>query len=209
MIRARTTTDKQDRRLALVSAARHRLANATYAQVALAQVAQDAGLSKASSFTYFPSKEALFLEVLTQELTDWFAHLDARLPYTNTPTQVVELLAASLLSRPVLRHLLAILHTVLEHNVPAAQLRSFKTFLLDHLTRTGSLLAQVLGLPPATGITLLLQLDAILIGIQHLATPAPAVAAVLAEPDMAPLRIDLHAALHNGFTWLIQGALRP
>ena len=207
MIRARSPHHKYDRRLALVAAAREALRERDYTQVGLAQVAQAVQLTKASTFTYFRSKEALFLQVLQFELDDWFTSLNARLPHTTGASAVADLLANSLWQRPVLRRLLAILHTVLEVNVTADDLRPFKQFLLDQMSYTGQRLAKSLDLPLEQGITLLLQLDALLIGLEHLGNPAQAVAEVLAEPELTPLRVDLQPALRMAFLNLIQGAI--
>jgi Tetracyclin repressor-like, C-terminal domain len=90
--------------------------------------------------------------------------------------------------------LLAILHTTLERNVEQARARDFEQFLLAHMTTTAALLERrVPALRPGGGARFLLRLDALVIGLWHLADPASPVCAVREEPFMVDFAAELAA----------------
>jgi AcrR family transcriptional regulator len=198
--RARSAADKTRRREHLLAAARRLLQQRPFDAVTVATVAQAAGLAKASAYTYFATKEALFLATLAQELTDWVQDLDRRIgPRGATAAALARHLAASLGEAPTLRLLLARLHSTLEANVPGADLLWFKRFLAGLLARGGERIEQAVPRLRGRGEQVLLTTHALLIGFGQLAEPSPAVAAVLqAHPDLdAKFRIDLPSALRG------------
>ena len=143
------------------------------------------------------------------ELADWFAALDAALQQRRTDLSIaglVQLFAESIATRPYLLRLLAILHTVLEHNVDHATALRFKTFLKERLLKTGALLEGYLRfLTPGQGVEVLLKIDALIIGLQHLAEPSGVMRAVLAQPDMALFRVDLQQQMLDTMKILLMG----
>lgn len=171
----------------------------SYDAVTMTSVAERAGLAKGTLYLYFGTKEDLFLSVVEDRLGDWFGALDAWLTNSAAPVgpdELSDFVAASLSSRPALARLLAILHTTLERNVEQARARDFKQFLLAHMTTTATLLERrVPALRPGDGARFLLRLDALVIGLWHLADPASPVCAVLEEPGMEPFVVDFAAEL--------------
>ena len=120
---------------------------------------------------------------------------------------VVNALVGTLVARPRLLRLLAVLPSVLEHNVPFATAHEFKSFLLRGSASTGSLIDTALqAREPGAGVHLLVQLNAGVIGLYHGAHPARIVATVLAEPEFAPLRVDLRRELTH-LTRALVGAI--
>lgn len=69
--RARNDHAKLGRRRQLLDAAAARFDAAGYAATTMAEVATAAGLAKGTTYLYFRSKEALFLELLLEELGAW------------------------------------------------------------------------------------------------------------------------------------------
>lgn len=209
--RARKDADKVGRRRQLLDAAVRLFARLGYADVKMADVAEAAGLGKGTVFLYFPTKEALFLALLEEELFAWFAALDAALAGEGgrwTGPRVARLVASSATERDVLTRLLTLWQTVLEHNVTAAQVRPFKLRLLEQLAHTGALLEGRLPfLAPGEGAQLLLHLAAIVTGLRQMADVAPAVREVFdAEPArFAPLVVDFGAELTRVLTHQLRG----
>jgi AcrR family transcriptional regulator len=158
---------------------------------------------------YFKTKEQLFLALQAQQLQEWFADIDARLSVAQDGcpiADVVALICASLAQRPALTRLLAILHTVLKQNVDFATALDFKKMLRAHVTHTGALLEQRLPfLAAGQGAQLLLRITALVIGLQHLADPAPLVRNVLYEPDMQLFMIDFADEFSEMLDALLRG----
>lgn len=209
--RARKDEDKEGRRRQLLDAAVRLFARLGYADVKMADVADAAGLAKGTVFLYFPTKEALFLALLEEELFAWFAALDATLQGEGgrwSGPRVARLVATSAAERDVLTRLLTLWQTVLEYNVTADQVRPFKVRLLAQLGRTGALLEGRLPfLAAGEGAQLLLHIAAIVTGLRQMADVAPAVREVFdAEPArFAPLAVDFGAELARVLTHQLRG----
>ena len=208
--RARRDDEKEARRRALLDAARDRFERLPYAEVRMVDVAEAAGLAKGTAFFYFPTKEALFLALLEELLAGWLEVLDGELEAGGrwSPPRVARLFTQTLVERPILSRLLTVLSTVLEHNVDEAQVLRFKQMLLERLGRTGALLERRLELATGEGGRLLLRIDALIIGLRQLADAPPAAAAVLARPEMAPLRVDFARELELTLLTLFAGMSR-
>ena len=177
--RQRAVRDEQklERRHNISETAWQMFLQTNYEAVTIASVAEASGLAKGTIYLYFKTKEELFLSIQEQQLSAWFDDVYARLEVTSgncTVPQVVSIICNTLIHRPGLTRLLAILHITLEHNVDYESALRFKHMLLRHLLQTGTLLEQCLPfLTQGEGIQLLLHSHALVIGLQHLSDPAP------------------------------------
>jgi AcrR family transcriptional regulator len=207
--RAISSQQKERRRQAILDVASHMVEEIGYAAITMADVAQQAGLAKGTLYLYFKTKEALFLALQEQQLKTWFNEVDRRLQTLQRPasiTTVAGLLTGSLAERPLLIRLLAVLHSALEQNIDDATARRFKQMLLRRLLRTGELLQVALPfLAPGEGARLLLLAHALVIGLQQLADPAPAVRRILQEPELALFRVDFTHELAHALRALLYG----
>ena len=194
MRRARKAEDKEERRRIILGAAREIwAAGASFATFNMAEVAERAGLAKGTVYLYFATKEALLLELLREEIAEWLDVVDARLDHggTWTPRRVAQLLAETLDERPLLTHLLALMSSILEHNIPEEVTVAFKTFLRDRVATTGARLEKRLPfLRETDGARVLVLCHALVSGLQPMAEPPAAVAKVLERPDLAMFRVD-------------------
>ncbi len=179
---------KEERRKAILEAAWRLFQHTSYEALTIAGVAEALGLAKGTVFLYFRTKEALFLSIVEQQLTNWFAEVDAGLSSLVAPAdipQVVGMICRALEARPGLVRLLAILHTLLERNIELTEAVHFKHFLLEDMTQTGTQLERCLPfLALGTGAHLLLQSHAMVIGFWHLSDPAPVVREALQRPEL-------------------------
>ena len=207
--RAVSAEQKTERRDVILRAALADFADTAYNELIMDRIAADAGLAKGTLYLYFKSKEELFLALCEQELVQWFDALDVALESRRAEMSInslVELFAGSLASRPYLLRLLAILHTVLEHNVDYAAALRFKTLLKTRVEKTGTLLESYLRfLTPGQGAALLIKINALVIGFQHLAEPSGVVRDVLKQSDMALFRVQLEQQLLDTFKTLLMG----
>lgn len=206
---ARTESAKQARRQAVLAAALALFDQSSYEAVTMTKVAERAGLAKGTVYLYFETKEELFLSGVQELLGEWFDHLDRLLADGEGPWEpaaFADAITAAMMARPMLPRLLSILHTTLEHNIDRDRLGAFKRFTLDRFARTSPLLERRLpSLAPGEGARLLLQLDALVIGLWHLANAGPSVRDVLDQPGMEPLVIDFCTELGTAVRALLLG----
>jgi AcrR family transcriptional regulator len=210
MRRAYRPDEKSIRREAILAGARELFLAHTFAQLRMTDLAQCLGLGKGTLYLYFRTKEALFLAVLQTELEAWFAAavgwLDAH--PRGEPAQVARGLAAELLRRPLLPKLQALLHGVLEQNVPMAEARAFARFLQGGVERVGARLERVLpGLAAGDGALYLLRFHGLVIGCQTMASRPPELRAALSDPDMALFDFGFEDVLCGAVVDLLQGML--
>ena len=210
--RARSPEDKEQRRQDILDHAWALFQARPWAEITMSDVAEASGLSKAALYRYFETKETLFLEVEAVRLGSWLHELGAeleRLPRPASPEAVSALVADSLVARPGLPRLLALLHVSLEQNVPFDAALAFKRALHDWLERLGGQLEAALGsLRPGTGLGAALQLHALCIGLWQMADAGPVVKRLLERPELRPLRIDFRAALVTGSATMLHGLIR-
>lgn len=207
--RARKDEDKEARRRLILDEALALYRTTSYADVKMADVAERAKLAKGTVFLYFPTKEALFLALLEDLLFTWFAKLDGLLEHGEgrwTGARLARTVAESLEGQEPLTRLLAMLQTVLEQNVTVEQVRPFKERLLGALVSTGARVEQRLPfMKEGDGPRFLIHLHALVTGLRQMADVAPVAREVLAQPHLAPLRVDFSAELTAALTTLLRG----
>ncbi|MFF7214755.1 TetR/AcrR family transcriptional regulator [Streptomyces sp. NPDC008238] len=96
----------------------------TVAELTLSALSRRVCLAKANVLRYFESREAVLLELLETQVTDWIAELEREAVPTGGSVEergdrLAELLAVSMARRPVLCDLLSSQASVLEHNISA------------------------------------------------------------------------------------------
>jgi AcrR family transcriptional regulator len=210
--RARGIEQKEVRRQAILNAGRALLERAPVADVKMADVAARAKLAKGTVFLYFPTKEALCLDVLGELVDEWFDALDAGLARTarlGVPG-LVSLLMTTLEGRSLLIRLTAMLSAVLERNVEVERIVAFKVRLLERLAATGGVIDRKVSLPDGEGARLFLRLNALVVGLYQATDLGPAAREALALPALAPLVVRFEDELPVLLAALMRGLLeRP
>lgn len=207
--RARRPEQKEERRRAILDAARAHVDEVAWGDLTMAAIAGRLGLAKGTLYLYFRTKEALFIAILREELAAFFDALETRLAPCS-PREVAAQVAREVAARPLLRRLLVLLHGVLEENVGLAEIRAFKRFLLERVTSAGARLeAATPGLAAGRGAELLLRLHALVIGSQAMADPAPVVRRALKDESLAVFDIAFEPFLGSTLADLFVGMLRP
>lgn len=207
--RARKESEKQQRRQAILDAAWDMYQTTSFESLAMAGVAERVGLAKGTMYLYFATKEELFLALAEREMSAWFDDVITRLseerPAWDIP-DTARILCATLDARPGLTRLLAILSTVLEQNIDLETATRFKRMVVVHMLRIGALLEQRLPfLAAGDGMRTLLRSYALVIGLRHLADPAPVVREALRQPDLASFTISFADELTASVTTLLIG----
>jgi AcrR family transcriptional regulator len=209
--RARSSEDKAARRDSLLAAARGLMRVSAYEKITLSAVAAAAGLSKGSAYTYFPTKESLFLNLLRECLDVWRAALLAAIPpRTRSPRTIALAIANTLEADPVLRDLLGRCHATLEVNVPDEEIVAFKWFLADLLTACAVPIERACpGLKPGQAQHLFLLVHSLVIGLGMVTNRPPNVSrALAAEPELQQaFDIDFAAELASVIELVLRGWL--
>lgn len=210
VLRARREEDKDGRRRALLDAARSLFETQPYQHVKIADVAARAGLAKGTVFVYYPTKQALFLALCEEMLTEWMTSLAIEVEAVRgriSGARIAKTIAGSLAARPTLVRLLAILGSVLEEEADVERIAAFKTKLLEGLGGAGALLERKLGLlPRGGGAHLLVRTYALVVGLHALCHPtANACAALDADPRLGALRFDFEQELEGALVLLLRG----
>lgn len=205
-MRARSIGEKAVRQSALIAAGRHALSSRSYDGVTMTDIAAAAGLSKASAYLYFPTKESLFLQLIEKELQAWFEALEAELKpgLKGAKRAVPKLIARSLANSPVLLDLLTLLHGRIETNLNLEEVTRFKNFLATSLDRVGSKLEACLTLKRGVGMKLLLRTHAFTIGLRQMSEPPEIISRLIAaNPHLAGMTPNFETELSDSISdWL-------
>ncbi len=206
--RARRPEQKEQRRTAILNAARTMLDNKGLAGSGLNALAREAGMSKANIYQYFESREAVFLHIVLEELTEWGDH--AELALTSVAVgdgdQVSDALVASLANRSRLLLLVPVIAQVFERNVSADTVVAFASSIGAVRARVGDALSVALPDVPLAKIQLLLGgFFYLLGGIAPNLNPSPACAEALTRPEMAGRAVQLDRELGTLLRLLIRG----
>ena len=210
--RAINNEQKEIRRQQIMDATRQLFQETSYGTVSMAAVARRAGVAKGTLYLYFKTKEALFLALQTQEFMEWFDEVNEAVEGASrlSPDTFLQIIGNSLSNRSTFTRLIAILHTVLEHNISPKEAKLFKQMLRDNVLKTGALLESRLDfLQVGQGGQLLLQIYALVIGFQHLAEPAPIIVETIAADETLTLfDIDFLPRLLDTLRMILQGLSR-
>jgi len=195
--RARSGAEKAERRMALLAAAFELLEERSGEMASVAEVARRAGVAKGTFYLYFPSREAVYLALLEEQVHAWLDSWAAEATepaarYRPGLSALATSFARTGFRRPLLFPLAARSAAVLEPGVETAAAHRFRLGLSRHLETIGARLAGVLpGLTPAQAGDLLERSYALLLGLWQLLAPLGGSRSPLDADDLAALRADL------------------
>ena len=99
------------------------------------EIAQTSGLSKASLYSYFKTKEEVFATLFLMETESWFETVKSKLQRLRAPNEkrVAKVLTDALRERQRMCRLVVVLGSVLEKNLSTEFVCDFKTALQANL----------------------------------------------------------------------------
>jgi AcrR family transcriptional regulator len=207
--RARKDEAKAERRRQLLQAARLTFSKRGLNGFKMTEVGQRAGVVSGTVYLYWKTKEELLLSLLELELGEWLDALDARLdglPERPGARRLTAAFVETLEEHAEVARLLAVLQTVIEHNVRRQAIERFKRWLMQRLGATAQRLEARAAMKAGEGVRALLHLNALVSGLQQMAETAPLVREVLADPELAPLQVafgrELRLAMETYFAGL-------
>ncbi|MEU8009841.1 TetR/AcrR family transcriptional regulator [Micromonospora parva] len=210
--RARNPEQREARRRAILEVAAQLLTEMPVSDISLRELARRVGLSKTNVVRYFETREAVFFVLLNQSIDEWLDDLPAELPPATgtppSPAAVVDALARSVASRPLICELWSSLGTELERNISADAVRAFKLTHTELQVRLAGLLRQRIPALTVPASRELVALSILLIaGLWPFANPSPAVAEAVQDPLLAHSRVIFADRLSRALLVTITGLL--
>jgi AcrR family transcriptional regulator len=207
--RATNEEDKLEKRQVILTAAMQTFKKTSYSEVTMSAVALKAKLAKGTLFLYFPTKEEMFLALMEEQLTEWFDVVDTELDSLTSKSSistVASLVADSLQERIEFTRLLAIHSTILEQNVSYESIFKHKQIILQRLAGTGARLERSLPfLKAGKGAHVILQCQALVVGLWHLTDPSPIARKVIEKEELSAFDLDFNSEFQNILTSLLYG----
>jgi AcrR family transcriptional regulator len=210
MRRANAPAQKEIRRQVILAGALQLFREVPYPELRMADLAKRLGLGKGTLYLSFPSKEALFLAVLKLEMGSWHNAVGERLqntPAGTDPRLVAEGLVQELLDRPLLPKLKALLHNVLEQNVPLDEAVAFGRFLERGVLTVGEQLERVVDLPKGQGALFFIRFHALVIGNQLMSSRPPVVQEGLRQAKFSIFDFDFETVMRESAVVMLLGML--
>jgi len=202
--RARNDEQKQLRKTALLDAASRLFPRHPLDEISLNGIAREANVSKANVYRYFESREALFLDLMVEEMSRWVETLAKELPQGATiPVSTVErdeLFIAAVITasrqNESFGQLVSVLATILERNVSAEVVTAFKLRMKAEMVPLFQAVAPLVPDFSAEELYDLLHMIYLQLGaLWPVAHPAPAVVEALKHPELAEFCVKFDETL--------------
>lgn len=180
-----------------------------YNQISLNDLAQRCEISKNTFYSYFATKEALYLEIILELMLQWLGALDEHLDDLREALDAEALAAltvATLAEAEPLAMLLALLPQGVEHNIELPEATTFRRRLRDAMLPTAELLEEVFtGFEPGDGFRYLLWCQALIAGLYPMTHPSPTLQRALGALDLSMFRMDFGGELHRSLFMMLKG----
>jgi len=206
MKRASTEEKKQERRSAIIERARAYIATRSFEEIRLGDLARELDLVKGTLYLYFPTKQDLFVSILTEDMDAWWDALvkrrSSRFPGKD--------LTRNLSEHQLMIRLLASLHMTIEPGLTPEGLRRVKTWFRDFALRASQDLEERYPGLDGRGLKLLMGIYALVVGISQIAFPPRNVQTLLeSDATLEVFRVELEAFLAQSINALYAGMRRP
>jgi AcrR family transcriptional regulator len=194
--RARRPEQKEERREAILAAARRLAAERSVRAVSLGDIAREVGLAKSNLLRYFESREQIFLTLLLREWEGW---REAAANGADAPG-----LARTLTERPLFCDLLGEQAAVLEHNVSAEAVRAFRGASIELVQALAADVASATALRAEDAFEIVAAALLLAASLYPLTSPAAHVVAIYAE-EPGLLQPEFEGRLRRLLATLVQG----
>jgi len=209
-VRARRPEQKQQRREAILTAARELARESGVRDVSLGAVADAVGLAKSNISRYFGTREEIYLELLAEEWQAWARDVTDQLQHVDGTAGAVGVLARTLVGRRLFCDLLSHASTSLEQNVSVPAARTFKHTVHTVVAQTGAAVGRATALTDREGSELVAMASGLAgtlypaanppLALRQLYSADPVLAA--ARPDVLPTLVRMLTALAAGLPTL-------
>ncbi|WP_284744641.1 TetR/AcrR family transcriptional regulator [Amycolatopsis sp. RTGN1] len=203
-LRARRPEQKEQRRTAILTAARELALESGVRNVSLGSVATAVGLAKSNVVRYFGTREEIYLELATGCWREWADEVVRRL---TAGEDVVDVLAETLAERSLFCDLLGHAATSLEHNVSVPAARDFKRAVLGVIGELSVAVARARpDLTEGEGFELVAAASGLAGMLYPAANPPPTLLEVYAQnPDLAAACVPFLPTMKRALAALAAG----
>ncbi|SES16727.1 transcriptional regulator, TetR family [Lentzea xinjiangensis] len=197
--RARQPEQKEQRREAILAAARDLALDAGVAGVSLGDIAKAVGLVKSNVLRYFGTREEIYLQLTMRGGTEWADAVCDRLAAVSGIDGMAAALADSFAERPLYCDLVSHAETMLEHNVSIEVLHTSKLWAIGMYARVGDrIVAACPELTGSQGAAVVFAAGAFVGRLHPITRPPAALAELYArEPAIAAVFPSFRPALHR------------
>ncbi|MFG1921016.1 TetR/AcrR family transcriptional regulator [Cryptosporangium sp. NPDC048952] len=225
MQRARSVEAKQQREQDILAAARDLATARGIRQVTLTDIADAVGMHKSALLRYFETREQIFLLLTAEGWRDWGPSLCARLadlapqPVAHRAAEaaddaraamaerMAEVIADSLVGRPMFCDLLAQAPLNLERNVSLESVREFKLVTLEQVDAIVAEFRRLRpGLTEEQGVDLIATATSMAGALWQMATPGPETEALYrSDPKLGHAIVEVGPRLTRVLTAVLRG----
>ena len=206
--RARSADAKQQREQAILDAATALGAERGIRTVTLTDIAAHVGMHKSALLRYFETREQIFLKLTAAGWRDWGGALVPTLQRLAdaSPVSVAQVIADSLVARPMFCDLLAQAPLNLERNVSLDSVREFKLVTLDEVEAIGGELTRLLGLSEQQRVDVIASATSMAGALWQMATPGPEIERLYrSDPRLGHAIVEVGPRLTRVLTALLAG----
>jgi AcrR family transcriptional regulator len=205
--RARKPEEKDQRRGAILAAARTLAREVGPIELSLNELGRRSGVSKPNIYRYFESREEILLHLFVAELDELTSALEAELaPRELSIGKLTATIVREFLARPLFCQLLGMVASILEHNLSAEAIALAKRDMHGHSARAAAALGHALPwLTPEDAAWLTQTIALYVAGLWPATHPSKAAAEVMARPEFAPFRPDAARDLERFVELLLYG----
>lgn len=166
--RARTDSEKLQRRETILAAADAHLRSAGFEAFSMGVLAKKAGIAKGTLYLYFETREEVLLSLYADQLAVWGHAMESELREGMTDDAFLGAFLATATADPAFLDLTSRLGSVIEHNVSIERLIESKRMMRGVLVPVAERLERCLALDPGAGIGLLTSLTSLLLGASQI-----------------------------------------
>lgn len=212
-LRARQPEQKDERRRAILEAARALAREVGAIELSLNELGRRSGVSKPNIYRYFESREDVLLQLFVLELEDVVAAIEGGLAKKNVrgdQKKIASCLVRAFLDRPLFCELLVIVAAILEHNLSVKAIASSKAEVIQGTVRVADALRSVLpGLSAAKALWATQTIAFYVAGLWPHAYPSANADEVLGRPEFAGFKPKAERDLVMFVRVLLAGMSRP
>lgn len=208
--RARTDEQKEQRIAEIISATERLYKNHSYEEITFVSIAKEANSSRSNLYTYFSTKEEIFLEFLKRDLIKWRADLVRSFGKKKkySVKEFAELWVKILVKHKRLLELLSIMFSHLERNVSVESFMNFKFGTKSEMESVSDLLCSLFPklTPEAAGRFIYLQMGSA-VGLSQMTDYNAVQLEALKHPDLCHLKAEFNPLYSESVEYLMKGLL--
>lgn len=166
--RARTSTQKAERRNAILKAAENHLRASGLEEFSMGVLAKSVGVARGTLYLYFETREEVLLTLYAEQVTSWSEKLLESVYQGIDDETFLKIFMDAFRSDPIFYQLLSRLGDVIEHNVSLERLIESKRFINGVIFQLTSHISECLNISQEKTTDLLISLMVLMAGVSQM-----------------------------------------